>query len=417
MSDAKPAILVQDLTKRFRREMLVSNYTTWKSLLLQPFRRKRPDDLVTVLDGISLSVPPGKTIAIVGQNGSGKSTLLKILAGIYKADKGKVQVNGRVSSLIELGAGFHPEFSGRENVYINGTILGLSKKEIAEKMERIVAYSGLGDYIDAPVRTYSSGMYVRLGFSVAVNVNPDVLLIDEVLAVGDEAFAHKCADKIAEFKRSGKTIVLVTHDLGAVEKYADEALWLDGGCIVGRGHPRQITDAYRQKVARDEDSIRRSDGACDLQEIILDQDRWGDRDVEITGVRLLGPDGKQRSVFTAGEAFQVEVSFRKRKPVDDVVFGLAVTNTVDVLCYGCNTHLDRKDWTEIPQEGKVVFTAPKLDLVQGTYFLDVAAHAHDARPYDYRKRIAQFAVRSVMIDEGIYKMPHDWEIVPGGEAK
>jgi ABC-type polysaccharide/polyol phosphate transport system ATPase subunit len=412
---APPAIEVQDLVKRFRREMLTRDWGTWKTLLLKPFQGKRRRDLVTVLDGLSLAIEPGRTVAIIGQNGSGKSTLLKILAGIYKPDSGKVTVRGRVSSLIELGAGFHPDFSGRENVYLNGTILGLTKKEIAERFEHIVSYSGLGEYIDAPVRTYSSGMYVRLGFSVAVNVDPDVLLVDEVLAVGDEAFAHKCEDKINEFKRSGKTICLVTHDLGAVEKFADEAIWLDGGCVAARGHPRQVIDAYRQKVAANEDAIRRDE--CSTSQAILDQARWGDGAVVIEQVRLLDGQGGERAVIASGDALTVEMTYRVVKPVDQLAFGVAIHNAQDVLCHGTNTIIDRAELGPAPEAGVAVFKCSRLDLVQGTYFIDVATHAADGRTYDYFKRAASFAVRSGVGDEGVFRPPHDWEIRPRGDER
>ncbi|MBI4800412.1 MAG: ABC transporter ATP-binding protein, partial [Desulfarculus sp.] len=333
-------------------------------------------------------------------------------AGIYKPDQGSVAVHGRVSSLIELGAGFHPEFSGRENVFLNGTILGLSKKEISERFDHIVAYSGLGEYIDAPVRTYSSGMYVRLGFSVAVNVDPDVLLVDEVLAVGDEAFAHKCEDKINQFKRAGKTIVLVTHDLGAVEKYADEVIWLDGGCLAARGEPLKVIDAYRQKISLMEDQIRRDQ--CQPQET-LDQERWGDGQVLIETVRVLDGAGGERAVFQQGEALTLEMDYRQVAPTADLVFGVALHNAQEVLCYGTNTHLDRADLGPLPPAGSVRFEISRLDLVQGTYLLDVAAHATDGRAYDYIKQAASFAVRSGLGDEGVFRPPHAWRAAPRGE--
>ena len=402
------AIEVTDLVKRFRRELLRRDYMTWKTMLLKPFSARRSRDYITVLDGINLAIPQGKTLAIIGQNGSGKSTLLKIMAGIYKPDEGSVQVRGRLASLIELGAGFHPEFTGRENVFLNGTILGLSKRDIAKRMEQIVSYSGLGEYIDAPVRTYSSGMYVRLGFSVAVNVDPDILLIDEVLAVGDEAFAHKCEDKINEFRRRGKTLCLVTHDLGAVEKYAEEVIWLDGGCVAAHGEPLRVIDAYRQKVAEEEDEIRR--GECVAPGEELTQERWGDGDVEISAVRVLDPVGKERAVFQSGETVVLELEYHKKKPTDDLVFGLGIFTAQDVQCYGTNTHIDRLKLEGLPDRGRVKITLERLDLVQGSYFVDVAAHAKDGRAYDYIRRVSSFAMRSNVGDVGVFRPPHNWEI-------
>lgn len=401
-------IEVNGLVKRFRREMLNRTYGTWKSIIIRPFVQKRKRDYITVLDGVNFEIKQGQTLAIIGQNGSGKSTLLKILAGIYKPDQGRVFVHGRISSLIELGAGFHPEFSGRENIIINATILGLSKREIAERMDHIVAYSGLEDYIDAPVRTYSSGMYVRLGFSVAVNVDPDVLLVDEVLAVGDEAFSHKCEDKINQFRRSGKTICLVTHDMGAVEKFADEVIWLDSGCIAARGKPRRVIDAYRQKVAQSEDAIRRGEGTeCEAQ---LEGDRWGDGDVLIEAARILDVNGAERAVFQSGDPLTIEMDYRMQKPTPDLVFGIAIQNAQEVLCYGTNTHVERIDTNGLPPTGTVRMSIDRLDLVQGTYFLDMAAHAKDGRAYDYITRMKSFAVRSPLSDVGVFRPPHSWEI-------
>jgi ABC-type polysaccharide/polyol phosphate transport system ATPase subunit len=395
--------------------MLKSNYTTWKTVLLHPFARRRQDDYVTVLDGLDLSVPPGRTMAIIGQNGSGKSTLLKILAGIYKADQGEVRVRGRVASLIELGAGFHPEFTGRENVFLNGAILGLSKQEVRERFEDILAFSGLGPYIDSPVRTYSSGMYVRLGFSVAVNVDPDVLLVDEVLAVGDEAFAHKCEDKINQFRNEGKTIFMVTHDMSAVEKYADEVIWLDGGDIAAQGDPLQVIDAYRQKVALAEDAIRREEGRQEKQEK-LEQERWGDGDAVITDVRVLDAQGEEKAVFDSGDALTVEIDYELEKRTEDLVFGVAINNTQGVQCYGTNTHIDRVDLGLAPIRGTVRISMERLDLVEGSYTLDAAAHAQDGRAYDYITRVMGFAVRSSVGDTGVFRPPHAWELIPREES-
>jgi ABC-type polysaccharide/polyol phosphate transport system ATPase subunit len=215
-----PALVATDLTKIYRRFLHRNQFRTLKSALLSRslISDLRPDQTFTALDGVSFEVPRGSTFGVIGENGSGKSTLLKLMAGITRPTRGSIAVDGRISALIELGAGFHPEISGRENVAINGIMLGLTRREVAERFDSIVAFAELERFIDAPVKTYSSGMYMRLGFSVAIHVEPDVLLIDEVLAVGDEAFTRKCLDKIGEFRRRGKTIVLVSHSLGLVEK-------------------------------------------------------------------------------------------------------------------------------------------------------------------------------------------------------
>ena len=250
------AIEVRDVTKVYRRYGHRRQFATLKSAILsgsfvsRPARRR---DVPGAARTCRSTCQAGRTFGIIGRNGSGKSTMLKCVAGITKPTRGTVTVNGRISALIELGAGFHPEISGRENVFINGIMLGLSKREITRRFDEIVEFAELEDFIDAPVKTYSSGMYMRLGFAVAIHVDPDVLLVDEVLAVGDEGFTHKCLDKFGEFRRRGKTILLVTHSLGLVERFCDEALWLDGGRVRGTGDPRRVVGAYVTAVEKSEE--------------------------------------------------------------------------------------------------------------------------------------------------------------------
>ena len=250
------AIELRHVSKVYRRYGRRRQFATLKSALISGslIRDLRPDEVFPALQDVSFAVPAGRTLGLIGRNGSGKSTVLKLVAGITKPTSGEVRVQGRVSALIELGAGFHPEISGRENVFINGIMLGLSKREVARRFDEIVRFAELEPFIDAPVKTYSSGMYMRLGFAVAVHVDPDVLLVDEVLAVGDEAFQRKCLDRFAEFKRRGRTILLVTHALGLVERFCDEAIWLDNGRIRAQGDPRRVIDSYLADVGRTEEA-------------------------------------------------------------------------------------------------------------------------------------------------------------------
>jgi len=250
------AIELVNVTKIYRRYS-GKQFATLKSALLQRsiLRELRPSEVFPALNEVSFNVPKGSTYGVIGRYGSGKSTALKLVAGITKPTSGTVRVHGRVSALIELGAGFHPEISGRENVYINGIMLGLSRREVQARFDEIVDFAELREFIDAPVKTYSSGMYMRLGFAVAIHVDPDVLLVDEVLAVGDEGFTHKCLDKFGEFRRRGKTVLLVTHSLGLVERFCDEALWLDAGRAREHGDPRRIIDAYLTAVEQSEEHL------------------------------------------------------------------------------------------------------------------------------------------------------------------
>ena len=252
-----PAILLERVSKRFRKVVLRTGYTTLKTSLTRRFTGESARaEHVEALREVTLEVPRGATLGIVGRNGSGKSTLIRVIAEIYKADSGRVAIEGRVSALIELGAGFHPEFTGRENIFINGIILGLTRKQIQGRFNEIVQFAGLEDFIDSPVRTYSSGMYMRLGFSVAVHVDPDILLVDEVLSVGDELFVRKCLEKMDEFKRQGKTIVVAGHDLALVERWCDTAILLEKGRVTARGSPPEVVTAYRASMGAEELSAR-----------------------------------------------------------------------------------------------------------------------------------------------------------------
>src|SRR5687767_3376050 len=241
-----PAIDVINVSKVYRRYAQKKQFATLKSAILSGtlLGDLKPDETFQALRGVSFQVPKGCTYGVIGRNGSGKSTLLKCVAGITRPTRGSVSVDGRISALIELGAGFHPEISGRENIFINGIMLGLTKRDIQRRFDEIVEFAEMQDFIDAPVKTYSSGMYMHLGFAVAVHVDPDVLLVDEVLAVGDQSFTHKCLDKFAEFRRRNKSILLVTHSLDLVEKFCDTAHWLKKGVTKGEGDPKRVVAAY-----------------------------------------------------------------------------------------------------------------------------------------------------------------------------
>jgi ABC-type polysaccharide/polyol phosphate transport system ATPase subunit len=427
-----PAVMARDVAKVYRRFLHQNQFKTLKSALLRGslLSDLRPDQTFTALDGVSFEVPAGTTFGVIGENGSGKSTLLKLTAGITKPTRGELRVNGRVSALIELGAGFHPEISGRENVAINGIMLGLTRREVEERFDEIVAFAELERFIDAPVKTYSSGMYMRLGFAVAIHVDPDVLLVDEVLAVGDEAFTRKCLDKVGEFRRRGKTIVLVTHSLGLVEKMCDEALWLRQGRVADRGDPKRVVDAYLTYVAGGEEALlSREHGhpasapevtAAPAPEPMAEetgyrQGRWGSRDVEITAVRLLDDRGQERHVYVPGESLTVALDLRAPREVDDFVFGVGLFTAAGVSVYGTNTDLEDFTPRRCAGVAEVRIVLEALRLVEGTYLLDVAAHRRDGTPYDYHRGLYSFRVKSRIKDVGVYRPPHRWELRGGVE--
>jgi lipopolysaccharide transport system ATP-binding protein len=413
-----PAISIRDVSKRFRLYRGRRVFTV-KDLFVRGGRAGLfAGEEMWALRNVSLELARGRMVGIVGSNGSGKSTLLKLIGGILKPTSGTVSVTGRLSALIELGAGFHPEFTGRENVFINGVLLGLSRAEIRERFDEIVAFAGLSPYIDNPVKTYSSGMYMRLGFAIAVTVDPDILLIDEVLAVGDESFQHKCVSKIQEFKGRGKTIVLVTHDLGSVERLCDEAVWLDGGRLMARGGPREIIDRYLGQVAQEEAAVL--DAAHEQAEEALSAgtaQRWGSREIEITGVRLTDQAGHERYLYETGEPCTIRLAFRAQRPIEDPVFGIGIFRKDGVCCYGTNTAIDGFAVSKLAGSGEVAVRIGRLELVEGEYLLDVAAHARDGHPYDYHSRLYTLAVRSRTKDTGVARLAHDWEIREEGDAE
>jgi rfaE bifunctional protein nucleotidyltransferase chain/domain len=423
-----PAVVAKDVTKIYRRFLHKNQFKTLKSALLTGslLSDLSPDQTFTALDGVSFEVPRGTTFGVIGENGSGKSTLLKLMAGITPPTRGTLSVDGRISALIELGAGFHPEISGRENVAINGIMLGLTRREVEERFDEIVAFAELEDFIDAPVKTYSSGMYMRLGFAVAIHVDPDVLLIDEVLAVGDEAFTRKCLDKIGEFRRRGKTIVLVTHSLGLVEKMCDQTLWLRHGRLVDQGDPRRVVDAYLTYVAGGEEALL-SRGTPAAGEARAAEDptsahgyregRWGSRELEITAVRLLDDQGRPRHVYVPGEGLTISLGVRAAHDLADFVFGVGLFTADGVQVYGTNTHIEEYVPQRARGEGQVSLVLRDLRLVEGTYLVDVAAHRRDGTPYDYLRGQHSFRVKSRVKDVGVYRPAHEWRFAGGLELQ
>jgi ABC-type polysaccharide/polyol phosphate transport system ATPase subunit len=429
------AIELVNVSKIYRRYG-GRRFSTLKSALLQRsiLRDLRPSETFPALTEVTFTVPKGSTYGVIGRNGSGKSTALKLVAGITKPTSGLVRVDGRISALIELGAGFHPEISGRENVFINGIMLGLTKREVQERFDEIVDFAELREFIDAPVKTYSSGMYLRLGFAVAIHVNPDVLLVDEVLAVGDEGFTHKCLDKFAEFRRRGKTILLVTHSLNLVERFCDEALWLDQGRAMSLGDPKRVVGAYLAKVEEGEEVLLASTTARAVEDASREgpeaqkgpgpemdhptdptsnmfqanEGRWGSREVEITEVALLDREGQPAFVFHSGDPMSIQVKVRAAQPTDDFVFGIGLFNADGVCCYGTNTYLEELNPEQLAGDGEATFAVDGLELVEGTYKVDVAVHKRDGYQYDYHRLLYTFRVKSRVHDVGIYRPRHRW---------
>ena len=339
--------------------------------------RKAYHNKFWALKDVSFSIERGTTIGVMGQNGSGKSTLLKILAGLMLPSQGEVNINGKRSALIELGMGFHPGFSGRSNVYLNGALLGIPKEEIDAKFDRIVEFSGIGDFIDRPVKTYSSGMYVRLAFSVAISINPEILLIDEVLAVGDALFSQKCIKKLKEFQEQGVTILFVSHDLGAIKNLCDEAILLDKGLLVERGDPGDISDYYTaliQKryaeeikqfsfIQRIEDGEKRK------------RQRYGNFDAMISEIKLLNSSGEEIGGIVSGEACLIIIKAIFFEDVEDAVVGILIRDRLGNEIFGTNTgYYDQHTGPVKKDEMILVNFSLKMNIGPGDYSITAAVH-------------------------------------------
>jgi ABC-type polysaccharide/polyol phosphate transport system ATPase subunit len=421
------SIALENVSKSYRLWGRRSQFATLKSALLKRDLQPAPDASVAALRNVSFVVDRGEAFGIIGRNGSGKSTLLKLISGILKPTSGKLSVNGRVAALIELGAGFHPEITGRENIYINGIMLGLSRREIDQRFDRIVEFSGISEFLDQPVKTYSSGMYVRLGFAVAVHVDPEVLLIDEVLSVGDEEFSARCVAKIQELKYRGVTLLFVTHQLDQVRNLCDRALWLDHGQTEAIGDPMRVVDAYLQEVSGGSASVASVGGVMTgttapteespatpaPQKSEVDEERWGSGEIVLKRVALTDDQGRDLVALGAGTPVTIDIDVDARVPQEDFVFGLGLFHADGTCVYGTNTDIEGFTSERIEGAARVRFVIPSLDLVAGTYRIDAAVHTRNGRAFDYRRNVIRIVVGSRMHDTGVYRPRHDWKFDGG----
>ncbi len=403
---ARPAVLLSGVTKRYPPLSKRGRLHSLKGALLhgELWRREEEHRGFEALSGIDLEVASGETFAVIGPNGSGKSTLLKLVAGILRPTAGTVEVAGRVTALIELGAGFHPEISGRDNAIVNGMMLGLSRAEVLSRLDEIVEFSGIAPFIDQPVKTYSSGMYVRLGFAVAVAVEPDVLVVDEILAVGDEAFAHRCLDRIARLQRRGTAILLVSHDLGLVEQLAQRALYLKAGRAVVTAPAAAAVARYRSDVASEEAGAA-APGT---------QRRWGNGAVTFARVEVVDGAGAPVRLLANGEAAGVRMAYTVQVPQDDFVFGVAIHREDGSHVFGTNTELDGWRPERLGEPGEITLEFPRLELAPGRYVVDAAVHAASGLAYDYVCEVASFTVTAPVGWPGSYAPRHGWR--PDGPA-
>ena len=355
------AISVAGVSKRFR--IYKNRNQSLKGAFLQ--RSRAQFEEFWALDNVSFDIPQGKTFGLLGHNGSGKSTLLKCIAKILTPDKGTISSTGRMAAMLEVGSGFHPELSGRENIYLNGAILGMSKKEIDSKLDAIIDFSGVERFIDQPVKNYSSGMYVRLGFSVSIHVEPDILLVDEVLAVGDMEFQNKCMDKFAEFREDGRTVVVVSHGLAQMRTFCDQAAWLDHGTLVDVGNAAEVIDTY-------------SDVAHHAVEVEGGGTRFGSGEAMIEKIELLGPSGEPTSLVNTGDAVSLRLYYRAKEGITAPVFGVSIDTREGIFVWGLHGVDACYVPTSIePGTGHLDVNIPRLALNPGSYTVSAAIQNHD----------------------------------------
>ena len=422
MTKNETVIEVKNITKKFK--IYMDKGSQLKERLL--FHKRNRYEEREVLKGISFQVKKGEAVGLIGHNGCGKSTTLKLLTKIMYPDSGEIIMKGRISSLIELGAGFHPDMSGRENIYTNASIFGQTKKEIDARLDEIIAFSELEEFIDNPVRTYSSGMYMRLAFSVAINVDADILLIDEILAVGDTNFQTKCFNRLRELKAKGMTIIIVTHDLATIEKFCDRSVWINDGLIVCEGRSDEVVDAYlnfmnQKKVESEpappanntpatEETPPENSEVNDSGEIDYSANRFGLKYVEIRKAEMLNSENKDVRIFRTGDRLSVKIHYHVNKPIDEYVFGFGFY-TLDGEClYGNNTQIDRIKINPQNTDGTVSVIIEKLPLIAGKYVLNVAVVDADGTPMDFYRNYCEFEVVSEKRNMGYFNIEHEWRI-------
>lgn len=410
------AIEVRNVTKAFR--VYKDKGNSLKERIL--FKERNAYEVRTVLRGISFEVKKGEAVGLIGHNGCGKSTTLKLLTKIMYPDSGTIEINGRVSSLLELGAGFHPDMSGRDNIYINASIFGLTRKEIDERLDDIIEFSELGHYIDNPVRTYSSGMYMRLAFSVAINVNADVILVDEILSVGDLNFQDKCMKQLHKIKEAGTTIVIVSHSMEQIESICDRSIWLNDGEIVEDNVPGFVHRKYLEfmgtysfkdssapdKEKKDEESKEeRSE-----EEIIKERfERKGNGKIRIKKVYSLNDAQEEQSVFSTGENVNIAIECKVNDPTEFDLY-IGVLRLDYMLCYSTRYYEEQKKYIKLNKDGEVVIRFPEIKLLPSRYMLDIQLTEKDGNPIDVFNEAMWFQICASSKETGMVRMEHNWKI-------
>jgi ABC-2 type transport system ATP-binding protein len=387
------AIAVQGVGKRFRR---------WRerptSLKERVIKWRVHAEQFWALRDVSVEIPEGQTLGLLGSNGAGKTTLLKVIAGILRPNEGQVITRGRIATLLALGAGFHSELTGRENVYLNASILGLSRAQIEGLFDEIVAFAELEDFMDTQVKFYSSGMYVRLGFAVAVHVDPAILLVDEVLAVGDIAFQRKCIDRVKAFQEEGRTIVFVTHDPALVLRICDRAIMLEHGEVKVAGDPEDVVRDFRLAMAR--------------QDLAYGWDK-GTKEIEIISSEVFGADGSTRDWFAPGDEMVIQLDLKANAVVEDPVVSFAIHDQQNILVFGTNTSWRGLTWPRFEGKHRVQFLLGSLPFVRGRYYVTLGVHSRDStRVYHLQEQHYSFAIVRGEENPGLVFIPVECRVEP-----
>lgn len=405
---SESVIQFDNISKRFliRRE----SPRSFQELALNLLRLKGngPREEFWALRDVSFEVQPGEMLGIIGPNGAGKSTILKLISRVIEPTTGQIVTRGRISALLELGVGFHPDLTGRENVFLNGSILGLSRKEIKQRFDSIVDFAGIGSFIDAPVRLYSSGMYVRLGFSIAIHAEPEVLLIDEVLAVGDHSFQNKCLDSIRELRRQGVTVLLVSHELEKIRGMCDRALWIEHGQVQAIGDVERVIHAYLDGI------VAKGVSGFVPADTVDEAHRWGSGEVELERVELLNATAKPQRAFATGEEMIVRLHYRAHQRIEQPQFGLAIHHESGAHVSGPNSVFSDYEVESIEGCGYMDYHILSLPLLPGRYLITAAIHDHEGlHSYDCRRYCTEFIIvpsREIKERYGIFHIPAFWHI-------
>ncbi len=416
-TDAEPVIQLDNVSVYYRTAQ--ERIPSFKEYAIRWLKREIHYERFTALRNINLKVYPGEILGIIGPNGAGKSTLLKVVARVLHPSEGRVRIRGRVSPLLELGAGFDPELTGRENIYLNSAILGFSRKDIEQRFDRIVEFAGLQEFIDAPLRTYSTGMGARLGFSVATDVQPEILIVDEILGVGDANFQKKSFERIQSFQANGSTILLVTHSLERVRAMCSRVIWLEQGNLVMEGDAEQVVAQYLERSRQQDEMRLRKQRSGQQQEAA--PDRWGTHRVEIVEVRIENAQGQEQTIFHTGDELRLRIRYRAQEPVRGAVFGMAIHRNDGLHVTGPNTAQAGLELPELQGEGELLYTAPAIPLLNGLYLVSVAVvNRDDSETFDFHNRMYPFRVEnddSFTEQYGLLTLGGRWEFAAGPSAE